>query len=120
MHLVAFRTRLMRACQQIDDFVLGTIGFARCRKQYFLERVAACIKELGRRASPYLSRATWKRTLRATLDSLPTNPSTRTPPPFPRARSRVQNECKCDFRKSQGQKRKEAVSSTPETAVRKP
>src|SRR5438128_1280485 len=40
----------MRACQQIDDFVLGTIGFARCRKQYFLERVAACIKELGRRA----------------------------------------------------------------------
>src|SRR5205823_14123895 len=67
-----------------------------------------------------LSRATVKQMLRATPHPTPPHPPRRTPPPSPRARSRVQNKCKCDFRKSQGQKRKEAVFVTPETAVRKP
>src|SRR5215469_8661971 len=40
----------MRACQQIDDFILRSVGLARCRKQYFPERAAAYLKERGRRA----------------------------------------------------------------------
>src|SRR5260370_17660872 len=48
MHALGFRIRLVRTRQQIDECVLGSVGFARCGEQQVFPGCAPCVEKLRR------------------------------------------------------------------------